>query len=1143
MVKINKLLLMGWIMFVLVSRPFAVYPQNCGGGGTFVSNLLMLPDFQTVNVNTGERYTFEAYDFTTYVISFCQGGGSTTIDTQLEICDENGNTVFAYNDDHCGLGSEITWTCNATGTYSFVIHEYNCLDNGVFAGSVAYRTLTPPTEQDCMGAIPLCFDTYSTTSSYSGAGHYPNEIPDYPGANSDNNCPDNCLLDGELNDVWYTFTVQTSGTVSFVISPNNAADDYDWAVYDITNNNCSDIPTLADNMQVSCNFCGTAGDTGPDGSSTQSCQYGDPSSCSPFNDELNVTTGETYVINISNFSSTQSGYSITFGGTAQVIDDVPPELIDLVYTPSCGASSITVQLSERIWCVGTEASAFNLTGPEGVYQINDVWSDLCQAGLGSSYGDTYYDDIWTLELDDYLQHTGDYTLELVENGVEDVCGNGSVSSTINFYIDGVEATAMELNSLTCFSDTNGSATVDNVTGGTPPYTYLWTSGETTVTSTGLHGGSQYVTVTDSTGICSDVVEVDIPAPPPIQVDAGNDRVICEGESVYIGGIPTASNGSLPYTYQWSPGSMLDDSTVANPIASPTADQNFVVIVQDNDGCYGLDTVFLEVNPIDISINITDALCYGDATGEATVVVNDGIPPFDYDWSHGLGSTSTVTGLQAGITYSVTVQDSVGCTEVVDGEINQPDEILLNADVTNCDCGFANGDIEISPSGGTAPYSFTWETGDNTSVITNLETGYYGITLTDDNGCVLYDSVLVAGEGTNDVTIQQIDEILCYGNTTASLEADMPDGYSPLTFDWSVTGGADSIISGLGSGVYTVTIIDAYGCEGEASFEVTQPPVLGVNLIVTDIHCMDDIGDGAVETLVNGGTPPYSYLWTTGATTSSITNLSSGTYGVTITDSNGCQTQDACSLIAPNSPIQAYLNKNDISCPGGSDGSAFATASGGSPPYHFVWYDRYGAIANGDSLVDMPAGQYSLEVLDQYDCNDIKEFALSQPARINIEAAVQQASCREYDDGEAAISVSGGTAPYRYEWSNGDTVPAIKELLSENYYVTVTDYNGCVKIRNVFVPENPRLCLSIPNTFTPNGDGVNDTWIIEYINEYPRSHVMVYNRWGQKLYNAYAGNEPWDGRFKGKKCPAGAYTYVIDLGNDIEPFTGVVTIVY
>ncbi|MGC9331445.1 MAG: gliding motility-associated C-terminal domain-containing protein [Bacteroidales bacterium] len=1142
MVKISKPVVIAWIV-VLISMPFTVYSQNCGGGGTFVSNLVMLPDFQTVDVNTGERYTFEAYDFTTYIVSFCQGGASTTMDTQLEICDENGTVVYAFNDDHCGFGSELTWTCSATGTYSFVIHEYYCQDNGANAGILAYKTMTPPTEQDCLGALPLCNTLNSHPVSASGEGHYIDLYDFYTNDGmsvSTWNCP-NCLVSGEDNDMWYIFSVQSGGSLEFMITPNDPADDYDWALFDLTSANCSDLINYSSYPPIRCNYCLNTGETGMGPGST-TCEG--PNSCSQYNSSMAVSTGQTYAIIVNNFSGSTSGYDIDFGGsTASIVDNTGPELESIVYPPVCGSSRITVQMSERIWCIGIDPSDFLLTGPEGEYTIDEVWSEVCQAGLNSSYGDTYYDDVWTLELGDYLQHTGNYTLELLAGGVNDVCQNGSLASTLNFYIYGVEATASLVNGVTCASDSNGSAMVDSVGGGTPPYTYLWSNGETTATATGLYGGTAYVTVTDSTGICSDIVEVNIPSPPPIQVNAGSDRIICDGASTVLGGSPTATSGNPPYIYDWTPAGSLDNAASANPTANPTTDQQYVVIVEDMDGCLGADTVFVEIDPpMDLSFIVVDAQCYGEASGEATVTVTGGTPSYFYSWSHSLGSSTTVTGLQAGITYTVTVQDSVGCIEFADVEVGEPDELQLNADVTDCACGFTNGEIALSPSGGTAPYEINWATGDSGPVISGLAPGYYPFTLTDDHGCVLTDSIFVGATGNNTVTLQQTDFILCYGETTASLVADMPDGYMPLTFEWSGSSSTGPTATGLGAGMYSVSVTDTYGCSGEASLEITQPPVLGLNIIPSDIPCAGG-SDGEAEAIVNGGTPPYSYLWSEGSTTSIVTGLVEGNYSLTVTDDNGCTVTETCTIYMPDSPVQVYVSASNVSCPGGADGSASATAMGGTPPYHYIWYEGGGAIANGENLTGLPAGDYSVEARDDNDCSDVTSFVLTQPPSIVIETAVQQASCREYDDGEAAISVSGGTAPYSYEWSNGDTVPAIQELLSGNYYVTVTDFNECVEMTNVYVPENPRLCLRIPNAFTPNGDGVNDTWVIEYINEYPRARVSVYNRWGQKLYDAKAGDEPWDGTYKSKKCPAGAYTYVVDLHNDIEPFTGILMIVY
>ncbi|MCE2773595.1 MAG: hypothetical protein LW750_09185, partial [Bacteroidetes bacterium] len=179
-----------------------------------------------------------------------------------------------------------------------------------------------PTNQDCLAAIPICQNVYSTQQSYSGTGNYPNEI----------NSNISCLGTGELNSVWYTFTVQQSGNLNFTITPNNSADDYDWAVYNLTNATCAQIFTNPA-LQVSCNYSATPGNTGPTGASTQTSQG---AAGTPFNAQIPVQQGQTYVINISNFSSTQFGYTINFGASSAVIfDQIPPQILT-VNNPGCG---------------------------------------------------------------------------------------------------------------------------------------------------------------------------------------------------------------------------------------------------------------------------------------------------------------------------------------------------------------------------------------------------------------------------------------------------------------------------------------------------------------------------------------------------------------------------------------------------------------------------------------------------------------------------------------------------------------------------------------------------------------------------------------------------------------------------------------
>ncbi len=1274
------------IFILLVTNGLQAFSQ-CGGGGTLAGNLNMLPTFQTISVNAGQRYTFTAYAQTTYVFSFCTGGGATTIDTQLEICNQAGTVVYAYNDDFCNFASELIWIAPANGTYSVVIHQHYCQNNGTNAGTMAYMTITPPNAQDCLGAIPLCFNTYFTNNSYSGTGHYTGEIPDYPGANSDNNCPGNCLLDGELNDVWYIFTVQNSGTVAFTITPNNSSDDYDWSVFNLTNAQCVDIATQADALQASCNFCGTSGATGPNDASALSCQHGN--SCTPFNDALSVTTGQTYVVNVSNFSATQSGYTITFGGTAQILDNSGPQLVDLVYPPMCGSSSITVQFSEQIWCSGTDPGDFLITGPAGQYVVSNVWAPVCVAGLGSSYGDTYYDDVWTLELADYLQHDGDYTLEVQPGSIMDICGNlVNTSVVVHFHIDGVNASAFVLDGETCYGSSDGSATVSSVTGGTTPYTYAWTGSETTQTANSLPGGQVYVTVTDSTGICHDIIPLTIPQPAQIIVDAGTDQSVCPGGSVPIGGSPAITNGVAPVSYGWTPTTGLSSPSVLNPTATPAATTTYTLTVLDNTGCTASDAVTITVYPnatvnlgpdiqpctsslpvnlnagagftsyiwsnpayngqqtmpvsasgiysvtvtnsdgctgsdaitvtvvnnpvvnlgldqtvcsVDLPVNlnagpgyavydwnidaydgqqtmpvtttgvysvtVSDAggcsgtdqisitvdpainlslssinpLCYNTATGSITANASGGTAPFTYLWSNAQ-SGPVISGLSAGVTYSVTVTDQIGCSVTASTMLTNPPQLTAVVSTVATECGQAIGEASVNANGGTGTYTYLWSNGGNTAQITGLIPGNYVVTVTDANGCTVSDSERVDVYGEGDVIITQLQGVLCFGNTTGVLQGEMTDGFAPYQYQWSSSAQNAGVLNNLPAGTYQVTVTDAVGCTGTAIHEITQPPQIVVSDLITHILCRGDT-NGDITLNVTGGVSPYIYTWSNGASSSHISSLAAGAYSVVITDMNNCTYQGFYTVNQPEKAVEVDLIVRDVICYNTNSGAVLATGDGGTPPYLIIWYKNGSIIGNGSELNSLPAGTYNVVVRDQNNCETSQYFTLNEPEELFVSFEVIAASCRGNDDGQAWLAVAGGTQPYDYQWNNGDLSALLDSVNSGNYTVTVTDANSCTKTLNIYIPESSKLCLRIPNAFTPNGDGVNDTWIIEYIEKYPLAEVFVFNRWGQKLYDAKNNTGPWDGYYDGKKVPTGAYTYIIDLRNGLEPFTGVVTVVH
>ena len=228
-------------------------------------------------------------------------------------------------------------------------------------------TAPPPTNQDCLNAIPICKNIYNNPISYSGTGNVHNEI----------NPANSCLGLGERNDVWYTFTVQSSGNLNFLITPVDTANDYDWAVYNLTNANCTDIYNNP-GLQVSCNYSDTHDSTGPNGGSVLNSQG---ALGTPFNATIPVIAGQTYAINVSNFSNTTSGFTINFSNsTATIFDNVAPQLNVINQIPGCSSNSINFNFSENILCSTVQNGNFTLSGPGGPYTIASSSSIACSSG-------------------------------------------------------------------------------------------------------------------------------------------------------------------------------------------------------------------------------------------------------------------------------------------------------------------------------------------------------------------------------------------------------------------------------------------------------------------------------------------------------------------------------------------------------------------------------------------------------------------------------------------------------------------------------------------------------------------------------------------------------------------------------------------
>lgn len=360
-----------------------------------------------------------------------------------------GSTSIICVDDTFTTDIETTTLTGLTVGNSYLVRVYSYSsgsDQGIF--SICITTPTP-NNQDCLGAIKVCNTTYNQPNSYSGTGNIPNEI----------NISNSCLANGEKNDVWYTFTVVSSGNLNFTITPNQLTDDYDWAIYNLANANCSDIFSNS-SLMVSCNYSATSGITGTTSSGSGNSQS---NIGTPFNNTIPVIAGQTYVVNISNFSTTQYGYTLNFGNsTAIIYDNIAPSLQTLVQPLACGVSSLSFNFSEPILCSSINNSNFSLTGPGGTYSLSGITGLACNNGVGQEKN-------FTINVNPPLTFTGNYTLYYNGNG-QDLCGNLAAPHTINFTVTTGLAANAGVNQTICMGGTiqlTGSAT-----GGTT-YTYSW----------------------------------------------------------------------------------------------------------------------------------------------------------------------------------------------------------------------------------------------------------------------------------------------------------------------------------------------------------------------------------------------------------------------------------------------------------------------------------------------------------------------------------------------------------------------------------------------------------------------------------------------------------------------------------------------
>ncbi len=604
----------------------------------------------------------------------------------------------------------------------------------------------------------------------------------------------------------------------------------------------------------------------------------------------------------------------------------------------------------------------------------------------------------------------------------------------------------------CFGFSDGTATVVPA-GGTPAYSYQWSDGQATQTATGLAAGTYSVTVTDANG-CTANASATVGQPTLLTASIQGTDLACNGDNSGAADL-TAAGGTAPYSYLWSNGATTED-------ISGLAAGNYSATVTDANGCTTTASVTINEPPLLIASAIaTDASCFGFSDGTATVVPAGGTPAYSYQWSDGQ-ATQTATGLAAG-TYSVTVTDANGCTANASATVGQPTLLTASIQGTDLACnGDNSGAADLTAAGGTAPYSYLWSNGATTEDISGLAAGNYSATVTDANGCTTTASVTI-NEPPLLIASAIATDASCFGFSDGTATVVPAGGTPAYSYQWS-DGQATQTATGLAAGTYSVTVTDANGCTANASATVGQPTLLTASIQGTDLLCNGD-NSGAADLTVGGGTAPYSYLWSNGATTEDISGLAAGNYGVTVTDANGC-TASASVIINEPPLLIASAIATDASCFGFSDGTATVVPAGGTPAYSYQWSD--GQVTQ--TATGLAAGTYSVTVTDANGCTANASATVGQPTLLTASIQGTDLACNGDNSGAADLTAAGGTAPYSYLWSNGAITEDISGLAAGNYGVTVTDGNGCTTTASVTINEPPLLTSAIIKTdVLCNGD--------------------------------------------------------------------------
>ena len=855
-----------------------------------------------------------------------------------------------------------------------------------------------------------------------------------------------------------------------------------------------------------CNNAGTLNVTGGTGpyswastSTSISCASCPGGSCIPF--VCAGTSVPTWTASGSSVTAPSAGtfpITLTDAASGTTVTLTTLSGIASCSVSSCPTLTLSVASQTNVNCYGasTGSATINSIGGTGPYTY--TWSP---SGGNSSSANSLIAGVYTVSVKD-----------------ANLCP-GTLTVTITQPTASLTANITGTTQATC-GQANASATV-TASGGTTAYTYSWIpSGGTAITTNSLGAGSVSVIVTDAKGCTKTALTTITSASGPTLSVVSQTNVNCFGAST---GSATVNSigGTGPYTYTWNPGN-LNGATQTNLAAGI-----YTIVNTDAGGCSGSGTVTITQPTASLTANITattQATC-GQTNASAAVTASGGTTAYTYSWVPSGGTAITTNSLGAG-SVSVIVKDAKGCAKTAITTITSASGPTLSVvSQTNVNCfGASTGSATVNSIGGTGPYTYTWNPGNlNGATQTNLAAGIYTIVNADASGCSGSGTVAITQPTASLTGVTTTSNTTC-GGSTGSATVTASGGTLGYTYNWSPSGGSSNIATGLTAQNYVVTITDAKNCTVTASALINS--IGGPTVSITsqsNIPCSGgNVGSATVSAV--GGSGTYTYTWSpSGGNASSASNLGAGMYTVAVS-SGGCIGTTIVTITqAPT--LTLNLSSTSATCTA-FNGSASVIATGGSSVYTYTWSNS----SNTSSISALAGGIYTVNVNDGAGCIKTGTVAVAVSTITFVIDAGNYTTIPT--GGSAALN---GTVPVgsTYTWSPSNTLscsnclnPIATPAQSTTYTLSVTNTNGCQMNDTVTVHiDLPCGELFVPTAFSPNNDGSNDVLYV-YGNCISDLTFVLFNRWGEKVFETTDPTVGWDGTFNGKPENPAAFAYYI-----------------